>query len=196
MTRHYFVGKKTARFDAITDPLIVTTRLDGVSAGRIVEATDVTAPVEVRSMPAGGGAEHNAATVRHGALYRVEGVEYVPREVVRYVAFDSERGFIEADEAAFVAAQRREEPAEPLAADLPELIGTPNQVKWATGIRQHFIRSAGRLPAEQQPAAHAALASVKSARFFISRKERSLPELLGDLSVSADGETRQRETPG
>jgi len=186
--RRYFASGRTSRFDALEQPLIVTTHIEGVVKGEVVKASDPDSPIApAKRMSGGAGAELLGYDVVHGEIYRIEGVEHVPRPVTRYVKFDEALGFIDADAEAFQAA--RASPARELSADeWPALIGTTGQVAWANTLRVQAVSAIERkaLGEEQMKAALSALAKIKSARWFIARKEARAAALINELARSAE----------
>lgn len=175
--RRFFAAGKTGRFDAVAEAIIVTKHIDGVSTGNAT-AADSPAPVAPDYVvPAGAGSELRAYRARPGVTYRVEGLEFVPRAVVRYVRFDESLGFVEVAEGDF-----RPSPQPETATDGIR-VGTPAQIEWACKIRSRFeVMLNERADADRRAAAALPkLRSIASARWFIARKDLGFADALREI---------------
>lgn len=183
MTSRFFVGRKTSKFDALDAPLIITSRQEGVSPGCGFIASSPETPLTPLKVIHSNGQDHVAIKASDGGLYKVEGVEMVPVMVTRYVRYNESIGFTEVDAAAYDAHVQAERAAKACPC---ELSGTPSQVDFANAVRSRKLGSiTSDIDSDLRASALRGAAKIRSARWWLSRKDASLQSILADLAQAA-----------
>ena len=150
--RVYHVGTKTHCFDALGKDLLVTAFEENVGEAGVEELTGMDGPRSPRLQPleptsrqGNGKKGYLAFQANSDAVYRIQGVEYVPVHRVRYVRFDRNIGFRELtrDEAMAILAKRdaashdhqKQRPLPDDPSTWPDLTGKADDVRRAEQVR-------------------------------------------------------------
>lgn len=163
----FHVGTKTHAFDALDQDLLVAAYEEDVGQATVEELTGLndrrmpaSLPQEPISRQGSSKKGYLAFKARSDAVYRIQGVEYIPVHRVRYLRFDKKIGYRELtlDETLAILAKRDEEsasrqknrpcPDDP--ASWPRLKGKHDDIRKAEAIRLRvrdmlITKSPGRL---------------------------------------------------